>query len=286
MATLALPDSRFHSAASVWAGVLSWPSELHRREPVLTAIGLVFLLALVPTLFAASIDTREINGISVWVKPSKFLLSLATYYFTLAWYFGYLTPAFRTTRPGRVIVYGSILVGVAEMVWLLLAAVVGVPSHFNRESIVWSVAYPLAGVGATMLLVCMWLQARGIAASAIAPGGAAMRRAIVWSSYVAVVTTLITAFVLAAGSGHWVGGTASDAGGLPLLGWSQDGGDLRVAHFWALHTHQIVPFVVWLLTRHSLGRDSPWLVAAALVAYGGFIGFTFLQALAGQPFLG
>ena len=267
----------------IWPGYGLY-TELMRRQPVLASAALVFLLAMVPTMLALSFDTRTVNDISVWVKAAKFLLSLAVYYLTICWFFGYLPVDVQRTRVGRFIIWGTIGVGVAEIVWLLLAAVAGVPAHFNRESIVWSMAYPVAGVGATVLLIGMFMQARLIAHHALPDVSRLFRLGIVTGTYIACVSTLSTAYFLAAGTGHWVGGTPTDLNGLPVFGWSRTGGDLRVPHFWALHAHQLVPLLVWVLADR-LG----WVKARAgviliVAAYVVLVVGVFLQALSGQPF--
>jgi hypothetical protein len=44
----------------------------------------------------------------------------------------------------------------------------------------------------------------------------------------------------------YVGGTASNAGGLPPFFWSRDGGDLRIAHFLGIHAMQGLPLLALL----------------------------------------
>ncbi|MFO1034239.1 MAG: hypothetical protein U1E15_09260 [Hyphomicrobiales bacterium] len=44
------------------------------------------------------VDHRLINGVSVWVKPAKFFLSLAVHLATVAWALSLLTPQARATR--------------------------------------------------------------------------------------------------------------------------------------------------------------------------------------------
>lgn len=259
-------------------------AELRRRQPVLASMALVFLLAMVPTLLAMQFDTRTINDVNVWVKPTKFLLSLAVYYLTIGWYFGFLPFDVQRTRVARFVIWGTISVGVAEILWLVLAAVAGVPAHFNRDSIVWSIAYSVAGVGATVLLIGMFLQARLIARHGLASVSPLFRLGVVAGTYVACASTLFTAYFLAAGTGHWVGGAASDLHGLPLLGWSRSGGDLRVPHFWALHAHQLVPLLVWGLVDKLGWVKARWGVLMIAGLYAALIVGLFVQALRGQPF--
>lgn len=259
-------------------------TELRRRQPVLASIALVFLLAMVPALLAMTFDTRTVNDVNVWEKPSKFLLSLAVYYLTIGWYFGYLPADVQRTGVARFIIWGTIGVGVAEILWLFLAAVAGVPAHFNRESMVWSIAYSVAGVGATVLLIGMFLQARLIARHAVSDVSPLFRLGVVAGTYVACASTLATAYFLASGAGHWVGGTASDLSGLPVLGWSRDGGDLRVPHFWALHAHQLVPLLVWVLVDKLGWVKARGGVMMIAVLYVAFVVAVFVQALSGEPF--
>jgi hypothetical protein len=59
---------------------------------------------------------------------------------------------------------------------------------------------------------------------------------------------------------------------------------LRVAHFWTLHAHQLIPVVGWLVVRTGI-RWQRSAVLAFAVAYVGLIVFAFTQALQGQPFI-
>ena len=101
------------------------------------------------------------------------------------------------------------------------------------------------------------------------------------------IATLITASALGsgqiAGPGHWVGGVRTDVGGLPILGWSTTGGDLRVPHFFATHLMQALPIVGILADRFLPSQ------AALLVWFASFVGLavvvlTFMQAVNGHSF--
>jgi hypothetical protein len=86
---------------------------------------------------------------------------------------------------------------------------------------------------------------------------------------------------------HSVG--VDDGGrGLPLVGWSTEGGDLRVPHFVGLHALQILPlFGAWVVRARARRRFSEWqrtrFVIAAAVGYFGVYAALTWQALRGEP---
>lgn len=257
---------------------------LHGRQPALATAALLSLLAIVPCLLAMLVDARTINDISVWIKPSKFFASFALYYGTLAWAFGYLPINAQRSVSGRLVIGGALAVGLCEMSWIVLAAANGVPSHFN-DSTVWAIAYAFAGIGSLVLIGVILLQGVMIARQRAIPIAPALRWGIVAGALVAFAATLVTAGYLSTIGGHWVGGVASDAQGLPLLGWSRTGGDLRVAHFFALHAQQVLPALGFGLA--AAGRpDARGAVLVGAAGYVGLVAFTFVQALRGVPFIG
>jgi hypothetical protein len=132
-------------------------------------------------------------------------------------------------------------------------------------------------------MVAVLVQGILIARHRQIPIARAFRLALVLGAVVAFAATMLTAGYLAGGTGHWVGGAQSDASGLALLGWSRTGGDLRVAHFWALHASQLIPLAGWAIVRLRWRHPSAavWTVAIVYVA---LVAFAFAQALAGAPF--
>jgi hypothetical protein len=261
-------------------GVLA---ELERRQPHLASAARLFLLAAIPCVIAMMVDPRTVNDVSGWIKPTKFFVSLALYFATLAWYFGFLPATAQRSFAGRFVIWAAIVAGVLEMTWMVAAATNGVPSHFNR-AVIWNTAYSAAGVGALTLMLAVLVQGVLLARDRVVRIAPAFRLSLVLAAVISFAATVYVAMTLASGNGHWIGGMRSDAGGLPLLGWSRAGGDLRVAHFWALHAHQLIPLAGWLVVRTGM-RWQRSAVLAFTVAYLGLIAFTFLQALQGEPFI-
>jgi len=77
------------------AGLLD---RMHRDAPVLTALGLLLVLSLAPTLATMQLDDRLFQGDNIWLKPVKFQIALAIYALTLAVYARWLPPTQRVAR--------------------------------------------------------------------------------------------------------------------------------------------------------------------------------------------
>jgi len=82
-------------------------------------------------------------------------------------------------------------------------------------------------------------------------------------------------------------GVPDDGLGLPVLGWSTGGGDLRVGHFVALHGLQALPLAAWLLARRRGLTEGhrERLLAVTAAGYLGLVALVTWQALRGQPLL-
>jgi hypothetical protein len=245
---------------------------------------LLFAALFLLTLGGLFLDDRLLNGISVWVKPLKFQASLVLHFVTLI-LLARLLPASRREGAGlRRLVAVSTAAGLFEIGYIMLQAARGRASHFNDQTAVEAFLYILMGIGAVILVVAplvmgVWLwRARG---RRLWPDPLRLGAAL--GLVLSAVLTLLVAGYLSSSGSHWVGGVASDAGGLPIVGWSQHGGDLRVAHFFASHGMQLLPLLGYLLrgqgTRGSIG------ITVTTVAWVLFTAVVFLQALQGQPFL-
>lgn len=227
-----------------------------------------------------AVDEQSFAGVSAWIKPAKFAVSISIYFATLTLFSERLGEAFFRTRAGIAMSWMPVLCAAFEMAYIILQASQGQASHFNFTSNYHALMYTLMGVGAvTMVLVCAWL---GIAILA--------RHGVRDPMTLAIAIGLILTLVLGGGFGvylsnagsHWVGGIANDAHGLPIVGWATVGGDLRVAHFWGMHAMQIVPVLTWPFRHHASGGVVAWAAALLVTAISAL---TFWQAVNGLPFI-
>ena len=259
--------------------------ETIRRQRVLAAAGMLILAAMAPTLFAYLVETRTLYGINVWIKPLKFEASIALFFLTLAWFWGYLSPRLRAARAVRAMAVVVAACGVFEIVYIAIQAGRGVGSHFNTATQLEGMLFNLMGIGAVLMTAGTLALAVLIASSGAGVLSSVFRRSVIVGLILTFVLGTGAGIVIAVNGGHWVGGGAgSDVGGLPIFGWARDGGDLRVAHFFGIHAMQILPVFALLAERLAPQRAG---VALAVFALGltGLTIATLLQGLAGRPFL-
>ena len=237
---------------------------LRRASPLLWWTSLAFLVLFAACMLLAMTDPRLFNGISTWVKPAKFFLSLGLHMLTLSFGLTLLPERIRTTWPTLLITGTMASMAILEMVYISFRAALGQASHFNTSSELAGLLYSLMGMGAAlMMVVTLFLGVR-----IIRHGSATlMARATGWSFIAAAILTLIVGFTLGAMGSHWIGGDQSDATGLPVFGWSTSGGDLRAAHFAGLHIMQVLPFAALTGSRPAVWSAGLFMLLATLTAY-------------------
>jgi hypothetical protein len=259
---------------------------LKRAAPALYWGGISLLLLSCITAFLALIDPRLFQGVSVWLKPWKFQVSTGVYLLTLALFMVWLPKPALQSRSAKYVIWVALLSGLFEVIYIALQGAQGKASHFNTATPLDAWMYTLMGVGAGLLVSASLVLAIIIARSK----DYALPAALKWS----IVLGLLATFALGAGfggylsgqsTGHWVGAIRTDAGGLPLVTWSRQGGDLRVAHFFGIHAMHFIPFFAWVLHR----LQTPQRIALPAVwgftlLFSAWCSWTFIQALRGLPF--
>ncbi len=255
-------------------------AEIYRRDRVLALTGWLFAGLLAVMLVAAAFDHRQVLGINVWTKPSKFAASIAIYLWTVAWLFGEIPGA---ARAKAFIRWGATVSMLAEIACIAGQAARGTTSHFNDATPFDEAVFGVMGafILFNTLLEGMLLAMFFRRALRLAP-------AYLWGIRLGLVGALASAGVglaMIAHGAHTVG--AADGGpGLWLVNWSTDAGDLRVAHAVALHALQILPVFGYLASRYR--PPGAGLLATLLFSafYLGAAAWLFWQALEGQPLIG
>ena len=264
----------------------------------LTILEGAMLVTFCATLVGVFVDHRVITGAPAWLKPAKFAISVSVYCFTFVWLLGFVENRPRLVRLVANVTVASFIV---EMIVIIAQAARGTTSHFNLttpfNSFLWFTmgAFIVLVWTMNLLLAIMLLRQRmpdrafawslrlGVLISSIGMAAA----------FLMVTPTPQQAAAIARGySPHIVGahsvGVVDGGPGLPILGWSTVGGDLRAAHFVGLHALQILPFLGWLLTRRKgvlallSANDRLTLVWTCGLGYLGLVVVLTWQALRGQ----
>lgn len=260
---------------------------LHARQPALTAFGFALLALSLLGLVAQAVDPRLLgpapNDVNVWVKPSKFLLSIGVFCLTQAWFFGLVRPERRRTPLMGYVVWTTIVTSLFELGYITVQAARGEASHFNATSGFHLAMYALMGVAAVLLVTTCLPLAWEIARRPAEGHRDDYRLSVVLGLLLTVGLGGALGGVMSAHFSHAVG---QEAGHGALFGWNRSGGDLRAAHFFGMHLQQGLPLVSAALSPLPLSR--PLRLCAIVIAALAGSALTlavFLQALMGRPFL-
>ncbi|MEJ8281133.1 hypothetical protein [Pseudonocardia spirodelae] len=257
--------------------------------------------ALVP-LGAAGVllDPRVVLGAPVWLKPTKFALSIAIYCLSWAWLYAQLRVRRGRLRTAHLAGTVAAVALAVEQVVISVQAGRGTTSHFNNTSVLDASLWTTMGVSIVLAwLATLWVAAGLFAVRDLDPArSVAIRAGTVLSLTGMALGFLMTTptpdqladFRGIAGA-HTVG--VPDGGpGLPLVGWSTLGGDLRIPHFAGMHALQLLPLLLVALElaarrvpRLADPRVRRDLVVTAAAAYAGLLALLTWQALRGQPLL-
>jgi hypothetical protein len=262
----------------------------------LVTLSVMLYVVLIPIYVTAAIlDPRLITNAPAFIKPLKFIISSAIYVATFLWL---LTLVQGHRRWVQIAAYATALGLLIENILITGQAIRGVASHFNSTTALDAAIFSTMGLIITVvavmnLLLGIWLIFQRLPDPVIAWG---VRLGVLISFAGMIVAFLMTSgptpnqvAQMEAGQrptaigAHSVG--VDDGGpGLPLLGWSTTGGDLRVAHFVGLHGMQVLPLLAFALSRRRTlnQRQRLMLIMTAGAAYLGWMALLTWQALRGQ----
>ena len=256
------------------AGRPAWPIALWREawrgDAVLMVFASILFALMVPMAAGLALDDRVLRGVSVWLKPMKFALSLGV----LAWTTAFFAAMVDDSRRHSLAAVRWTLIGAAsfELIYIALQAARGEGSHYNVGDRLHGTLYQLMGLGAVLLTATQarlaWLVARHAR-----PGLDPAYR-------LSVVLGLAFAFGLGTLSGAPLSAfQPPDASALPVFGWHATG-DLRPAHFVGLHAEQALPLIgAWAVARQV--RHARTIVIASALAWLMLFVTLFALGLAG-----
>ncbi|RKN47753.1 hypothetical protein [Micromonospora endolithica] len=268
---------------------------LHRaagwHRPLMVLVAAMAVLAVV-TAVGVVADPRVLTGAPIWLKPFKFAVSFVLYGLTLAWMLSLLPRRSRVAEWAGTVVVAMAL---AEMVVIVGQVLRGTTSHYNDTTPLNAALWATMGIAIMVLFAAHLLIAivllRRPAADRVARYAVGLGLGLSLLGMLAAVPMVLPAQepgIEGIAGAHSVG--VPDGGpGLPLVGWSTTGGDLRIGHFVGLHALQALPILAILLNRFLRNRldqrTRVRLVVVAGVAYGVLTVLLTWQALRGQPLL-
>ncbi|MFE9657340.1 hypothetical protein [Micromonospora sp. NPDC006431] len=262
----------------------------HWHRPLMLFVAAMAVLALVSAVGIVA-DSRVLTGVPIWLKPFKFSVSFVLYGTTLAWMLSLLPRRSRVAEWAGTVIVAT---GVVEMAIIVGQVLRGTTSHFNGTTPLNGILFSLMGAAIMVLFVAHLVIGIVVLRQPIADrvGKYAVGLGLgltLLGMLVAIPMVLPSqdSGIEGISGAHSVG--VPDGGpGLPLVGWSTTGGDLRIGHFVGMHALQALPLLAILL-RRFLGRLDERTQARLLMVAGGAYGaltmlFTW-QALRGQPLL-
>lgn len=263
------------------------------HRPLLVLAAAMAVLAVFCAV-AVFVDHRELLGVNVWEKPLKFAISTVIYAVTWAWLIPQLHRGKRVAWWAGTI---SALLLAIELAIIVGAAAVGTTSHFNVSTPFSTTLWAVMAFSITALWVLTFVVSIMLFRN---PVGDRARSAAIRTGAVLALVGMGLAFLMTGPQGDQISnyqgvigahavGVADGGPGLPLLGWSTVGGDLRIPHFVGMHALQAIPLfliALELLSRRvSRLRDvgvRSRLVLIAAIAYAATIAVLTWQALRGQ----
>jgi len=266
------------------------PSRRPSRQPRQWALSVAIYAAVCGSMIAAFaltcgpwlLDSRTLDGATVWAKPLKFELALALHAGTLAIVAARLSLRHRAGPVMRVVALAFLVACIIEMGWIIGQAAQGQHSHFNDSSAAHRAMFSVMAFCAVIITGAAGAVAVAVWRDPDYGAPRLVKMGIVVGLLGGTILTLITAFAIGGHGSPYVGAVPDLASRMPLTGWSLVGGDLRVAHFLATHMMQAVPVAALVMCRILPGRMALPAVVGGAGIWSVWVMSAFGMALAGQ----
>ena len=225
---------------------------------------------LLPMMFLIAVDGREFEGLSIWVKPIKFTLSVIIHFITLAVLATLLDNSVRHGSKWRILSAAVVICGVLEVLYISIQAARGRASHFNYSTTLEIVLYSLMGIGALIMILGSFYLGILLARHYLKSPEQSPSSLVLASSIGLIcgsILTLASAGYMSMSGSHFAGTVTEQTKFVPVIGWAPSAGDMRITHFVATHMMQILPLFAWLLSQSSVPqkKTKPVIVACSLI---------------------
>lgn len=250
--------------------MIDFINNVRLRNETLFYYGLICLFFAGLFVIMSRLSDTQVYNVNAWYKPFKFALSTFLFAWAMAWYCYYL-PSFNVKLFNwAVIVFLSF-----EIVYIAIQAGRGQLSHYNTSTPLYATLYSLMALAAT--LVTLYTAYVGILF--FVNNFPELPSYYVWAIRFGILIFVIFSFegfVMGSKMTHTIGG-ADGGASLPVLNWSTQYGDPRIAHFIGMHALQALPILSFYLLKNTKAT------ILASVLYGLLALLTLAQALQGQP---
>lgn len=248
------------------------------KNQVLFWLGFSHLIVFVVLLIYFPFNHIQVLGINSVIKPMKFALSIWVYSWTMSLILNYV----QDIRKVKVYSWVAVIAMCFEQVAITTQALKGELSHFNSSNTFGIILFALMGV--FILTITLWTAY--ITYIFFKQKTYNLSPTLVFSIKIGLIYFVIFSLFggyISSFQGHTIGST--DGGnGILFLNWSTLFGDLRVAHFFGIHSLQLIPLFAIVSDKYLDKNFSLKATKLFSILYLCFVVFFLIQGLLGLPF--
>ncbi|MDP9230612.1 MAG: hypothetical protein M3O67_08065 [Bacteroidota bacterium] len=253
--------------------MISFLSELRKRNGYLYWFGWYNFILGIICVSLMQFDTVQLLGINRWIKPMKFFFSVGIMVWTMDWLMHYLDNKRKVVRYSWLIIISMFV----ENFIIFLQAARGTTSHFNIQTTFDSIMFEIMGLFILLFAITSIL----IAGAFLRQKQFSIPASYLWGIRIGLIFFILFSIeggMMLSRMGHTVG-AADGSVGLPIVNWSRQYGDLRIAHFFGMHSLQILPLAGYYIFK----KPSALIVFSIIYFFA--ISFLLILALKGIPFM-
>ncbi len=251
--------------------LMSFITQLKQRNPALFWFGIFNIIVGIACSILMQLDDHRLLNVNRWLKPMKFYFSVGLMILTMGWLLYYLDNVKKIKRFTWLLIITMFF----ENGLILLQSIRGTTSHFNSDSSFDAMIFSLMGIFILIFtVVCI-----RICVAFFRQKQFSISDAYLWGIRLGLLFFIL--FSLEGGMmlglmKHTVG-APDGSPGLPIVNWSRDHGDLRIAHFAGIHSLQVLPLLGFYVAKNKKQAIVLSLLYLAMVTA------LFVQALTDHP---